>query len=376
MISFLVKLSSEGKLQLVEPSSDIKDSYLGKSESNLSSSKILFENDKLEEAVALTYYSMYNLVLALLFAVGIKCENHSGVSILLGKVFGFDNSFLVLARRERIDKQYYTDFNVTKKEVQGGIVSAEDFNRELKSVLSGLNSEKIQERRNQFKILVGVGMNKEKIYKDSETDGSKIFPGDSSESPDAFSRVIVFIDNAYLLRLKKYFFDSGFSYSLRSFVEKLAVRNFFIVEKIFLYDAPPFQSSEPNKDERRMREDYDKHLFRFKSEGIIVREGRTQRLRVGESLVYRQKGVDMLLGIDMASVKNDFPKIKKVVLLTGDSDFVPVVDKLISFEIEVILWTYFNRDRKSPFSRSNYLIKSVSKYVKLTKEDFSGVGNE
>ena len=31
---------------------------------------------------------------------------------------------------------------------------------------------------------------------------------------------------------------------------------------------------------------------------------------------------------------------------------------------------FLRRNRVSPFSRSNHLIKSVSKYVKLTKEDF------
>ena len=115
---------------------------------------------------------------------------------------------------------------------------------------------------------------------------------------------------------------------------------------------------------------YDKFIARFKKEVIIVKEGRTQRLKVDNVFIYHQKAVDVNLGIDLASVPFEFNHIKTIVLISGDSDFVPVVEKLKKQEIKTILWTYFNRDRKSPFSKSNELIKSVDKYVKLTKEDF------
>lgn len=39
----------------------------------------------------MAYYSMYYMVLALLFATGIKCENHSGAIILLERLYGIDN---------------------------------------------------------------------------------------------------------------------------------------------------------------------------------------------------------------------------------------------------------------------------------------------
>ena len=51
-----------------------------------------------------------------------------------------------------------------------------------------------------------------------------------------------------------------------------------------------------------MKEDYDRFVSFFKKEGIVVREGRTQRLKAGKDFIYRQKGVDMLLGIDMIGV--------------------------------------------------------------------------
>jgi len=215
-------------------------------------------------------------------------------------------------------------------------------------------------------------MMKDKIYKEGKTHKSKILPSDPSGSLDDFSKVVVFIDNAYLIRLKKFFFENGLRYSIKSLVKNIAKRDNLRIEKIFLYDAPPYQSNNPNLKEKSMKETYDIFIERYKKEGIIVREGRTQRLKVGDFFKYRQKGVDMLLGIDMVSILKDYSFLKKVVLLIGDSDFVPVVEKLNSLNVKIILWTYFDRDRNSPFSRSNHLLKSVFRYTKLTKEDFLG----
>lgn len=76
-INFLIKLKKEGNLKIVEPSEDIKESYINKSKNSLKSAKILLENDQFEDAVPMAYYSMYHMLTALLCKVGIKCENHS-----------------------------------------------------------------------------------------------------------------------------------------------------------------------------------------------------------------------------------------------------------------------------------------------------------
>ncbi len=210
----------------------------------------------------------------------------------------------------------------------------------------------------------------EKIYKPRILKESMIIPGDSSELPDDFFKVVVFIDNAYLIRLKNYFFKKKFKYDLKNFILNIAEKNNFFVEKIFIYDAPPFQTENPSDKENKRKEYYDRFAGFFKKQGIVLREGRTQRLRAGDKFIYKQKGVDMLLGIDAVSVLNDFPNVDGIVLLTGDSDFVPVVEKLKIQNVRVFLWTYFDRIRSSFFSRSNYLIKSVEEYFKLTKNDF------
>ena len=71
---FLIELHKKGKIKLIKGSEEIKDSYLKKSESFLTSAKLLFNNQKLEEAISLAYYSMYYSLLALLYKVGLKVK--------------------------------------------------------------------------------------------------------------------------------------------------------------------------------------------------------------------------------------------------------------------------------------------------------------
>ena len=152
-IKFLIKLRKKKKLDLVEPSEEIKESYILKSRSNLVSSKILLENNKFEEAIALTYYSMYHIVTALLSKVGVKCENHAGTLILLKELFNIDNSDISLAKKERIDKQYYTDFHITEQKVIGAIKNAEVFNSKILDFISKISNNNINIYRKKFEEL-------------------------------------------------------------------------------------------------------------------------------------------------------------------------------------------------------------------------------
>ena len=70
---FLNKLKKEKKLDLVEPSEDVYNSYSGKSSNCLKSAKLLLQNNLYENSVGQSYYAMYNQLTALLFRVGVKC---------------------------------------------------------------------------------------------------------------------------------------------------------------------------------------------------------------------------------------------------------------------------------------------------------------
>jgi len=147
---FLHKIIKEGKLQLVEQSEIMQSSYLKKSESYLASAKILLQNEKLEESVAMIYYSMYYITLALFFRTGIKSENHTATIILLKDIFKIDNSALSFAKTERLDKQYYVDFHIAKEEIDKLIERADKYNAMIYDFMEKLNNDMITEFRQKF----------------------------------------------------------------------------------------------------------------------------------------------------------------------------------------------------------------------------------
>ena len=142
-VSFLTKLYKEKKLQFVEPNENVKTAYLQRSEESLSSAKALLKIGNLRDSVSLAYYSMYHCLLALLFRIGVKCENHAAAIILLAKVFGKDNRSISKAKNERVDKQYYVDFKITEKEAEDSIVIAEEFITDIRDFIEKLNHEDI-----------------------------------------------------------------------------------------------------------------------------------------------------------------------------------------------------------------------------------------
>ena len=154
-INFLIKIYKAKKLEITEPSNEITESYIEKSQSNLISAKILLEHDRLEESVSLTYYSMYHLLTALLFKTGIKCENHAASIILLKELFQRENKEIVFAKKERVDKQYYTDFHITKEEVKDTIIIAEEFNRTLLDFIAKIQNDQIKTYREEIQSMLG-----------------------------------------------------------------------------------------------------------------------------------------------------------------------------------------------------------------------------
>lgn len=97
---------------------------------------------------------MYHCALALFFRTGIKCENHTAAIIILREVYSLDNSIILEAKKERINKQYYVDFSVAKEEVIQAISTAENFIVRITDFTEKLTEAKIKEYRTRLsKIL-------------------------------------------------------------------------------------------------------------------------------------------------------------------------------------------------------------------------------
>ena len=148
---FLLRLKKGGKIKIVEPNEELKESYINKSNHSLNSSTILLQNNEIENAIPLAYYSMYNMLTALLYKTGIKCENHTASIIILKDLFNIDNSQIKFAKRERVEKQYYTDFKLAKKDVEDLIDKAKNFNAVVYDFVEKLTKKQIEDYRKEIK---------------------------------------------------------------------------------------------------------------------------------------------------------------------------------------------------------------------------------
>ncbi len=183
---------------------------------------------------------------------------------------------------------------------------------------------------------------------------------------------LVFIDEGFLYKLSKHF-GKGKKIKVNyvELAKNLSKRLNLFCKQIFIYVAPPFQGTPPTSEERERKKGYESFIQLLKEYRIVkIKEGRVQRLNINGKYIYKQKGVDTLLTIDLSHVKEDFPEIKKIILISSDTDFCPIIRDIKKRGIEVCLFTYFDRIRNSPFSLSNELIDCCSKCFKLNKEDF------
>ncbi len=82
---------------------------------------------------------------------------------------------------------------------------------------------------------------------------------------------------------------------------------------------------------------------------------------------YAQKGVDVLLSIDL--VRKASKSIKNFILVACDTDFVPaIIDIRKNDKVKVILYYFKSKDSK--FSMSDHILSVCDKKVMLKSEDF------
>ena len=182
-------------------------------------------------------------------------------------------------------------------------------------------------------------------------------------------KAVFFIDGGYLSFISKYF---GKGKPLKNRIEKFAqniakTRNLEI-EEIYFYTAPPYQSSTPTEEENKRRANYDKFILKLKEAKpkINIREGRVQKGEDG----FQQKGVDTLLTMDLLKISQK-KEIKNLVILTSDTDFVPIIQEIRKdFSVKVILAYFTDRKRKSAFSLSNHLWNACDDKILIKREFF------
>jgi uncharacterized LabA/DUF88 family protein len=149
--------------------------------------------------------------------------------------------------------------------------------------------------------------------------------------------------------------------------------------RTYVYDCPPYQSNPPTKLESEKKASFDKFKFNItRLTRFEFRMGHLQLVRDEEGdmikkkdgePVLRQKGVDMALGIDMASLSVG-NKIDKAIIVAGDSDFAPAVQ--VAKQAGVIVTLYYD----SKTYVHNSLFDICDERIELTKEFLQKVSRE
>lgn len=179
---------------------------------------------------------------------------------------------------------------------------------------------------------------------------------------------LVFIDGGYLSKISKYLGQGKYlRIDFIKFARYLAKKQHFFCKHLYFYTAPPFQSQKPTQDEAKRKASYDSFITQLrKIKEITIREGRLQKI----DHTYTQKGVDTLMTIDLLREPLQ-QKIKTIIILACDTDFVPVLNTLRQqHHIKIILYYFTDKTRNSLFSLSNHIFTACDAKMLLTAEDF------
>lgn len=156
-------------------------------------------------------------------------------------------------------------------------------------------------------------------------------------------KIVVFIDGGYLSKLTKDIFTTSNGYPKKvdfsKFSSNLSSQCNGELLRTYYYDCPAFVSQNPNPEEREKQKRTDSFFYNLKRlDKFDVRLGKLNRYFNAEGEIdFEQKGVDVLLAIDALrlAIKG---KIDKAIFVTGDSDFVPVIQAIKDEGVGTILF--------------------------------------
>lgn len=156
-------------------------------------------------------------------------------------------------------------------------------------------------------------------------------------------KAIVLIDGGYISKLNKKEFASRDGKPCKIDYGKigqiLTARHDCELLRAYYYDCPPHVSKNPRQEEKEKQRKFDQFLYNLrKLDRFSVRLGQLKKYYHEDGTPdFEQKGVDVQLAIDALTLtlKN---KVNKIILISGDADFVPVIEAIKDEGVEAILY--------------------------------------
>ena len=182
----------------------------------------------------------------------------------------------------------------------------------------------------------------------------------SSGPAISYRSFMIFIDGAYLRNeLKEKFENDNIEFALLAHLFSRAAKWSTIdmeLIRVYYYDA--IVDREDNPEKYREQETYFNNIRKI--DNYEVKLGRLIKSGKGNGR-YRQKGVDVLLAIDMIS-KAHLNHYDIALLLAGDDDYLDMVKSIKGLTGKRIYGAYFDR------SASQRLVDSFDKRIPITEE--------
>ena len=116
-------------------------------------------------------------------------------------------------------------------------------------------------------------------------------------------------------------------------------RKIFYAARLHLHLDTKKKSEELIRIQRKLRNNLVNQGYEF----VIAGNVRTQK--VGNNVVFREKGVDVKIGVDMTSLACD-KKLEAAILCSSDSDLQPAITELKERGVEVIYLGFENNPNK------------------------------
>ena len=138
-------------------------------------------------------------------------------------------------------------------------------------------------------------------------------------------------------------------------------RKLFYVAKLHLHQETLTKSEELIKVQRKLRNNLVNQGYEF----IIAGNVRAQK--VDNKVVFREKGVDVKVAVDMVSLACD-KKITTAILCSSDSDLQPAVKELRERNVEVIYLGFENKPNKGlTFTTNRTILLRNSEVIEVCK---------
>lgn len=133
--------------------------------------------------------------------------------------------------------------------------------------------------------------------------------------------------------------------------------------RTYYYTCPPYQSASPTESEKIRKANSDRFLNKLQSlPRFEIRTGLLQKTK-DKKRPYIQKGVDVLLSIDLTEISAK-GVIDKVIIVSADSDFDPAIKKAKDYFVLVTLASFYQHKSQVLYASCDDRISIDEEFIK------------